>query len=66
MTRTAPVYTIRWTSQVVRSNNRLGPPTPAPNAVSSAQKAIENSSRYYLTFCVRTIVLVLLVSNRNS
>lgn len=37
MTRTAPVYTVRWTSQIVRSNNRLGPPTPAPNAVSSAR-----------------------------
>lgn len=66
MTRTAPVYTVRWTSQVVRSNNRLGPPTPAPNAVSSAQIAIKIGSCFYLTFCVRTIVLVLFVSNRNS
>lgn len=36
MTRTAPLYTLRWSSQVSRLNNRLGPPTPAPNAVSSA------------------------------
>lgn len=31
-----PVYTVRWSSQISRSNNRLGPPTPAPNAVSGA------------------------------
>lgn len=36
MTRTAPVYTVRWRSQVVRQ--RLGPPTPAPNAVSKTIK----------------------------
>lgn len=39
MTRTPPVYTVRWTSQInhnSRLNNRLGPPTPVPNAVSSA------------------------------
>lgn len=36
MTRTAPKYSVRWYSQVSRTNNRLGPPTPAPNAVSSA------------------------------
>lgn len=36
MTRTAPVYTVRWSSQISRTNNRLGPPTPAPNAVSAA------------------------------
>lgn len=42
MTRTPPVYTVRWSSQVSRSNNRLGlgPPTPAPNAVSAASPAI--------------------------
>lgn len=36
MTRTAPVYTVRWSSQISRTNNRLGPPTPAPNAASAA------------------------------
>lgn len=36
MTRTPPLYTVRWSSQVSRLNNRLGPPTPAPNAHSSA------------------------------
>lgn len=36
MTRTPPVYTVRWSSQISRLNNRLGPPTPVPNAVSSA------------------------------
>jgi hypothetical protein len=40
MTRTAPMYTVRWSSQIVRSNNRLGPPTPAPNAVSAAHTHI--------------------------
>lgn len=37
MTRTPPIYTVRWSSQISRLNNRLGPPTPAPNAVSSAK-----------------------------
>lgn len=36
MTRTPPAYTVRWSSQISRLNNRLGPPTPVPNAVSSA------------------------------
>lgn len=35
MTRTAPIYTVRWSSQISK-NQRLGPPTPAPNAVSAA------------------------------
>lgn len=39
MTRTAPVYTVRWSSQISRTNNRLGPPTPAPNAVSAAMSS---------------------------
>lgn len=42
MTRTPPVYTIRWSSQISRLNNRLGPPTPAPNAVSSASPTSTN------------------------
>lgn len=49
MTRTAPVYTVRWTSQIVRSNNRLGPPTPAPNAVSSAQQLWNVNSRIQIS-----------------
>lgn len=36
MTRTAPVYIVRWSSQISHTNNRLGPPTPAPNAASAA------------------------------
>lgn len=36
MTRTPPQYIVRWSSQISRLNNRLGPPTPVPNAVSSA------------------------------
>lgn len=43
MTRTAPLYTLRWSSQVSLLNNRLGPPTPAPNsAVSSASSTSIN------------------------
>lgn len=42
MTRTPPVYTVRWSSQISRLNNRLGPPTPAPNAVSSASRTSIN------------------------
>lgn len=44
MTRTAPIYNVRWSSQIVRSNNRLGPPTPAPNAVSAAHTHIHYNS----------------------
>lgn len=39
MTRTPPVYTVRWSSQISRINNRLNPPTPAPNAASAASKS---------------------------
>lgn len=37
MTRTAPVYTVKWTSQLSWSNSHPGPTTPAPNVVSSAE-----------------------------
>ncbi|XP_026319876.1 uncharacterized protein LOC113230249 [Hyposmocoma kahamanoa] len=36
LSRQQPLYTIRWRSQVVRANNRLGPPTPAPAAAGTA------------------------------
>lgn len=36
MTRTPPVYTVRWSSQISPRLNNRGPPTPVPNAVSSA------------------------------
>lgn len=44
MTRTAPNYTVRWRSTIVRGNNRLGSPTPAPNIISynSARRVILN------------------------
>lgn len=42
MTRTPPVYTVRWSSQISRSNNRMGPPTNAPNAISGAAPATMN------------------------
>ncbi|XP_048489352.1 uncharacterized protein LOC105389314 [Plutella xylostella] len=32
LSRQQPLYSIRWRSQVVRANTRLGPPTPAPAA----------------------------------
>lgn len=34
MTRTAPNYIVRWRSQIVRTNTRLGSPTPAPNVIA--------------------------------
>lgn len=50
MTRTPPVYTVRWSSQISRLNNRLGPPTPAPNAVSAASAITSNIlSQFYKT-----------------
>ncbi|KAI8438680.1 hypothetical protein MSG28_011098, partial [Choristoneura fumiferana] len=36
LSRQQPLYTIRWRSQVVRANTRLGPPTPAPAASAAA------------------------------
>ncbi|XP_063548395.1 uncharacterized protein LOC134755756 [Cydia strobilella] len=35
LSRQQPLYTIRWRSQVVRANTRLGAPTPAPAASAS-------------------------------
>lgn len=49
MTRTPPIYTVRWSSQISRLNNRLGPPTPVPNAVSSA-KMISDCSISHILF----------------
>ncbi|XP_055320957.1 uncharacterized protein LOC129577604 [Sitodiplosis mosellana] len=42
MTRTPPQYTVRWSSQISRLNNRLGPPTPVPNLSSSASPTSMN------------------------
>lgn len=58
MTRTPPIYTVRWSSQISRSNNRLGPPTPAPNAVSSA-KMITNCSISHILHIVTVTILYL-------
>ncbi|XP_041975372.1 uncharacterized protein LOC121730413 [Aricia agestis] len=44
LSRQQPLYSIRWRSQVVRANNRLGPPTPAPAAAALAPK---NTPRIY-------------------
>jgi hypothetical protein len=62
MTRTAPTYTVRWRSQVVRANTRLGPPTPAPNAVSLASSLnqlfkldIKTQQKHFVTKTTTTI-----------
>lgn len=47
MTRTPPIYTVRWSSQISRLNNRLGPPTPVPNAVSSASSTSINIFKHF-------------------
>ncbi|CAB3256480.1 unnamed protein product [Arctia plantaginis] len=49
LSRQQPLYTIRWRSQVVRANNRLGPPTPAP-AASAAADTITMTHR--LLYCI--------------
>lgn len=64
MTRTAPVYTVRWSSQIVRSgNNRLGPPTPAPNAAISGASAgllpPDSTTRWRLLLLMATPALLL-------
>lgn len=48
MTRTAPLYTVRWKSQVVRQ--KLQSLTPAPNVVSGAYRRILSLSFYHLFF----------------
>ncbi|CAH2050584.1 unnamed protein product, partial [Iphiclides podalirius] len=47
LSRQQPLYVIRWRSQVVRANTRLGPPTPAPAAAASASPLL--LSRIYFT-----------------
>ena len=62
MTRTAPAYTVKWSSQISRSNTRLGPPTPAPKAVSSAQVKHSNNIFYiqnYLKILANVAVIFL-------
>lgn len=54
MTRTPPVYTVRWSSQISRLNNRLGPPTPVPNAVSSASPTSINMFKHLHSNLYRT------------
>lgn len=51
MTRTPPEYVVRWRSQIVRANTRLGPPTPAPNAISICDR----------TYTYRSIHLIFIV-----
>ncbi|XP_028041403.1 uncharacterized protein LOC114251372 [Bombyx mandarina] len=53
LSRQQPLYTIRWRSQVVRANNRLGPPTPVP-AASAAGNGLTIS---YILYCVLYCIL---------
>ncbi|VVC98538.1 unnamed protein product, partial [Leptidea sinapis] len=50
LSRQQPLYTIRWRSQVVRANTRLGPPTPAPAASAMAG---------HITVNILTVLIVL-------
>ncbi|XP_053615621.1 uncharacterized protein LOC128678235 [Plodia interpunctella] len=56
LSRQQPFYTIRWRSQVVRANNRLGPPTPAPAASAAAAIPHTTLANIMLTY----LVLILL------
>ncbi|XP_014367057.1 uncharacterized protein LOC106717659 [Papilio machaon] len=53
LSRQQPLYVIRWRSQVVRANTRLGPPTPAPAAA-----AIATTLRLSLTYLSILLLLV--------
>lgn len=44
MTRTAPVYTVRWSSQINRTPGRSGPPTASPNAAVSSASSIHTAA----------------------
>lgn len=48
MTRQAPLYTVRWKSQVVRQ--KLQSLTPAPNVVSGSTRSILSLSLHHLLF----------------
>ncbi|VVD04841.1 unnamed protein product, partial [Leptidea sinapis] len=56
LSRQQPLYTIRWRSQVVRANTRLGPPTPAPAASAMAG---------HITVNIITVLIVLLILCEN-
>ncbi|XP_050666671.1 uncharacterized protein LOC126966579 [Leptidea sinapis] len=56
LSRQQPLYTIRWRSQVVRANTRLGPPTPAPAASAMAGQ---------ITVNILTVLIVLLILCEN-
>ncbi|XP_013135334.1 PREDICTED: uncharacterized protein LOC106100826 [Papilio polytes] len=52
LSRQQPLYVIRWRSQVVRANTRLGPPTPAPAAAAVA------STRRFSLSCLSVLLLL--------
>ncbi|XP_050685628.1 uncharacterized protein LOC126980044 [Leptidea sinapis] len=56
LSRQQPLYTIRWRSQVVRANTRLGPPTPAPAASAMAG---------HITVNIIKVLIVLLILCEN-
>ncbi|KAL4712710.1 hypothetical protein ACJJTC_008007, partial [Scirpophaga incertulas] len=53
LSRQQPLYKIRWRSQVVRANNRLGPPTPIPAASAGTSRP---SSQFIFTYLVCMIL----------
>ncbi|KAM3967894.1 uncharacterized protein ACR2FA_011443 [Aphomia sociella] len=56
LSRQQPLYRIRWRSQVVRANNRLGPPTPVPAASAAAARLAKSTETFILTYLLWTII----------
>ncbi|XP_052759011.1 uncharacterized protein LOC113518546 [Galleria mellonella] len=50
LSRQQPLYRIRWRSQVVRANNRLGPPTPVPAASAAAADLTQTTLAFIFTY----------------
>ncbi|XP_022116712.2 uncharacterized protein LOC110994403 [Pieris rapae] len=55
LSRQQPLYTMRWRSQVVRANNRLGPPTPAPAASARSPQQLKTHSVLLLIYPVSLV-----------
>ncbi|XP_068626491.1 uncharacterized protein [Battus philenor] len=55
LSRQQPLYMIRWRSQVVRANTRLGPPTPAPAAAANAAR-LQNLLSHYSSILLLPLI----------
>ncbi|KAJ8736263.1 hypothetical protein PYW08_006919 [Mythimna loreyi] len=56
LSRQQPLYSIRWRSQVVRANTRLGPPTPAPAASAAASSLGLTAALLYCVLCLSLLI----------